>query len=88
MSKLKIRIIVSFNFLESPEYDLDSSIQKNNESHVSGILPFFSSEDINVSLNLQPTNGTNESVSYSFFLSNHSMNISIQPEQFVFFCCF
>lgn len=40
--------------------DLDSSIQKNNDSHVSGISPFFSSEDINVSINApQP----NESVS-------------------------
>lgn len=44
---------------ESPD-EFDTSIQKNNESHVSGISPFFSSEDINVSITLPQTN---ESVS-------------------------
>lgn len=38
---------------ESPD-DLDASLQKNNDSHVSGISPFFSSEDMNVSLNHTP----------------------------------
>lgn len=38
---------------ESPD-DLDASLQKNNDSHVSGISPFFSSEDMNVSLNNTP----------------------------------
>lgn len=35
-------------YTESPESDLDSSNQKN-ESHVSGVSPFMSAEDINVS---------------------------------------
>lgn len=35
-------------------------MQKNNESHVSGISPFFSSEDINVSITAP---SYNESVS-------------------------
>lgn len=40
---------------------MDSSIHKNNDSHVSGVSPFFSSEDINVSINQITT--SNESVS-------------------------
>lgn len=42
-----------FSHLGSPD-DLDASLQKNNDSHVSGISPFFSSEDMNVSLNNTP----------------------------------
>lgn len=49
--------VFSFDLLGSPESDLDSSIQnKNNESHVSGVSPFFSSEDVNVSISVQHTN--------------------------------
>lgn len=39
--------------LGSPD-DLDASLQKNND--VSGISPFFSSEDMNVSLNITQPN--------------------------------
>lgn len=39
---------------ESPESDLDSSNQRHNDSHVSGISPFLSAEDIVVQLNGQP----------------------------------
>lgn len=48
-------LIFSFSVYrsESPD-DLDASLQKNNESHVSGISPFFSSEDMNVSINNTP----------------------------------
>lgn len=35
---------------------LDSSTDEKNCSHVSGVLPFFSSEDINVSLNMTTIN--------------------------------
>lgn len=47
---------------ESPD-DLDASLQKNNDSHVSGISPFFSSEDMNVSLSNTPQYNESESVS-------------------------
>lgn len=53
-------LLINFFFAESPEYELDSSAHKNNDSHVSGVSPFFSSEDINVSLSIM---NTNESVS-------------------------
>lgn len=56
---------LDFVILESPDCDLDSSLHKNNDSHVSGISPFFSSEDINVSINLQPNN---DSVSKKFLI--------------------
>lgn len=62
-----------FSYLESPD-DLDSSMQKNNESHVSGISPFFSSEDINVSINVPPTN---ESVSTKCKCMHKQINSAI-----------
>lgn len=44
-------------FTESPESDLDSSNPKHNDSHVSGISPFLSAEDIVVQVNrLQVSN--------------------------------
>ena len=40
------------SFVESPENDLDSSSHKHDDMHqVSGISPFQSAEDIQVSLN-------------------------------------
>lgn len=59
---LKTNLLPGFLFFHNPESpdSLDTSIQKNDESHVSGISPFFSSEDINGLINRPQTN---ESVS-------------------------
>ncbi|XP_031626005.1 serine/threonine-protein kinase greatwall [Contarinia nasturtii] len=52
--------------------DLDSSIQKNNDSHVSGISPFFSSEDINMSITAPQPNESKGSAS-SYYTCNSSI---------------
>lgn len=54
--KFRLKLNISKFIVESPELELDSS--KHNDSHVSGISPFLSAEDINVSIN-HHTHNTN-----------------------------
>ncbi|XP_055323463.1 serine/threonine-protein kinase greatwall isoform X2 [Sitodiplosis mosellana] len=65
-SRNRSRLMNAINRQKSPD-ELDTSIHKNN---VSGVLPFFSSEDISVSI--QPSNESKDSAS-SYYTCNSSI---------------